>query len=342
MAAVTRAHALVGGTIAICVAVAATILMASGNDDASQTFVAQDGSTALLIAWTRVGDDVSGSMTRAQLVVPEPSRFVDARLASEVPREVKRNSRPFTGTSSGDSVRLALADGQLGSRVNGRLDGDALTLMLTGDNGPRTLRLTTGTRREFDTAVQHMRATETRRARLARATRERADATAGIAIVRVATAYERALDPDSPDDPCRYMTAAARADVVADASSGAPTGGCKAIVRYYESRANGSARPRDLGAATVELGAPVRVPAPPGSFRPSQVDGAEVRFANAIQPLPRRSRHGPRPLAYREIPIAHGPTAARADRIGVAPALRQSVTTQTQSWRRRACRPERS
>jgi len=276
----TRTRIAVAGAVLVGVLIVAVIAVSSGSTDGPRMFMVRDASSALLVDWTRVGDDVSGSMTRAQLVIPEASRFADDRLAGEVAREVQRENRPFTGTVSGDSVRMQFADGLFGSRINGRLDGDALTLTLTGDSGPPTLRLTSSTRGEFDMAVRRMRAVETRRARRARATRERADATAAITIERVATAYEKALDPRSPDDPCRYMTAAARADVVADPASGAPAGSCKAIVRFYERGADGGARPKDLGAAKVELGAPVSVPPPPGGFGAGQVEGAEVRFAN--------------------------------------------------------------
>ena len=276
----TRTRIAIVGAVVLCVLIVAVIAVLSGNTDGPRTYMVRDASSTLLVEWTRVGDDVSGSMTRAQLVVPEARRFADDRLAGEVPREVQRESRPFTGTVSGGSVRLQFTESLLGARINGRLDGNVLTLTLTGDSGPPTLQLTSGTRREFDTAVRRMRAAEARRARRARETREQLDARAGIAIERVATAYEKALDPGSPDDPCRYMTAAARADVVANVSSDAPAGSCKAIVRFYERRADGGARPKDLGAATVELGAPVPVPAAPGGFGASQVEGAEVRFAN--------------------------------------------------------------
>ena len=131
----------------------------------------------------------------------------------------------------------------------------------------------------------HERAAQERTAQ-ERTAQERTDAEAGLAIVRVATAYEESLDPTSPDDPCRYLTAAARAEVVADPSSDSPADSCQAIVRFYEHRAGRGARPDDLGAATVELGAPVRVPAAPGGFGPSQVEGAEVRFANVERRSP--------------------------------------------------------
>ena len=118
------------------------------------------------------------------------------------------------------------------------------------------------------------------------AAQERADAEAGLAIVHVATAYEESLDPTSPDDPCRYLTAAARAEVVADPSSDSPAASCTAIVRFHEHRAGRGARPDDLGAATVEIGAPVRAPAAPGGFGPSHMEGAEVRFANVDRRSP--------------------------------------------------------
>lgn len=122
-------------------------------------------------------------------------------------------------------------------------------------------------------AVQGASAAAVRPARPAHAREDRADAASGIVIVRVATADEKALDPTPA-----YMTAAARAEVVANLASGAQAGSCKAIVRLHERGANAGARSKDAGAATVELGAPVMVPTAPGSRGPGQVEGAEVRF----------------------------------------------------------------
>lgn len=252
-----RARAAIVGAVAVCVAVVAVIALSSGGGDGPGMFLVRNASSALLIDWTRVGDDVSGLMTRAQLLVPEASRFADDRVAGEVPRELARDSRPFTGTINGDSVRLLFSDGQLPPQINGRRDGNALTLTLTGADGPPTLRLTSGTRRQFDTAVQQMLATEARRANTAKSKRERADAAARTAITRVATAYRKALDPSSPDDPCRYLTAAARAAVVADPAPDAPRGDCKAVVRSNAQAAEGSPLPKNLGAAKIYLRDPL-------------------------------------------------------------------------------------
>jgi hypothetical protein len=255
----TRTRAAIVGAIVVCVAVVAVVAVvasSSGNDDGPRAFVVRDASSALLIEWTRVGDDVSGSMTRAQLVVPEASRFASNKVAAGVPREVVRDSRPFTGTISGDSVRLLFSDGALGGRVNGKLDGDKLTLVVTGEGGPPTLRLTGSSRQDFDTVVGRMRAAETRRAGKARATLEGGDAADRVAIKRVATAYRKALDPGSPDDPCRYLTAAARASVVADPAPDAPSG-CKAVVRFDAQAAEGSPLPKNLGAAKIYLRDPL-------------------------------------------------------------------------------------
>ena len=254
----TRTRAAIASAIVLCLAVVAVVVASSsGGEDGPGTFMVRDAGSALLIEWTRVGDDVSGSMTRAQLVVSEASRFASDRVAAGVPREVKRDSRPFTGTISGDSVRLQFAHGALGGRVNGKLDGEKLTLVLTGSDGPPTLRLASSSRQDFDKAVGQMRAAETRRAGKARATLEGSDAADRVAIKRVATAYRKALDPGSPDDPCRYLTAAARAAVVADPAPDAPRGDCKAVVRFNAQAAEGSSLPKNLGAAKIYLRDPL-------------------------------------------------------------------------------------
>lgn len=250
----TRARAAVAGLIVVCVAViVVTVAACGGNGDGPATFMVRDTRSALLVEWTRVGDDVSGSMTRAQLVVPQPSGLADDRVAAGVAREIARDIRPFTGTIGGDSVRLRFTDGNLPPRINGRRDGDTLTLTLTGDDGPPTLRLTSGSRQDFDKAVGQMRAAEKRRAGRARTTLEGSDAADRVAIKRVATAYRKALDPGSPDDPCRYLTAAAKAAAVADPAPDAPRGDCKAVVRTKAQADEGSPLPKNLGAAKIYL-----------------------------------------------------------------------------------------
>ena len=103
---------------------------------------------------------------------------------------------------------------------------------------------------------------------------ERCDAKAKVEIMRVATAYEKALDPGSSDDPCRCLSAAAKEDVVTDPAPEAPAGGCTTLIRFLLRGA--TAPPKRLGAAEIDLRTLVRVP---GGSRGNLADGAELRFA---------------------------------------------------------------
>jgi hypothetical protein len=271
----TRARVLILGAVAACVAIVAVVL-SSGDDEGPRAFMASDDTSALLVEWTRVGDDLSGSLTQARLVDPAPLLLGDTTLLREKPRELQQGSSAFTGTISDDSVRLRLAGNAQVPELNGRLDGDALTLIFTQENGPETINFNPSSRKEFSAAIARLRAAEARRSRNARTTREHADAKAKAAITRVAIAYEKALAPSSPDDPCRYLSAAAKGDVVDDPSPEAPTGGsCTAIVHFYK-RQPGNAPPNRLGAAEIELRTLVRVPGGSGG---NLADGAELRFA---------------------------------------------------------------
>ena len=75
--------------------------------------------------------------------------------------------------------------------------------------------------------------------------------TAWMAPARASTALR--LEAPCPDDPCRYLTAAARAAVVADPAPDAPRGDCKAVVRFNAQAAEGSPLPKNLGAAKIYL-----------------------------------------------------------------------------------------
>jgi hypothetical protein len=270
----TRTRAAILAALVACAVVVGVILASSGGDDGSRSFMAADDTSALLVEWTRVGDDLSGSLTQARLAEPAPVLLGDTTLLREKPREMQQGSSPFTGTVSRDSVRLRLAGSALGTQLNGQLDGDTLKLIFTQDKGPETIRLNSASRKDFDAAVARLRAADATRSRKARAAREQADAKAKAAITRVATAYQRALDPGSSDDPCRYLSAAAKGDIVTDRTLEAPAGGCTALVRFYQRGA--SAPPKRLGAAEIELRTLVRVPGGSGG---NLADGAELRFA---------------------------------------------------------------
>ena len=200
----------------LLLAVASALAAGCGSDDGPQSFLARDNTSALFVEWKRVGDDVSGSMSAAQVNQPQTDLF---QAAAQPPGEITEQTSGFTGTVSDDSVRLRIGSGATSNRVNGRLDGDTLELTLPQDQGVQTLKLKPAGKDDYTKAVQDIRDRETRRkadARAAQARKQRADRKT---ITRVATAFQKALDPRSPDDPCRYLTAELRDDVVSDANA---------------------------------------------------------------------------------------------------------------------------
>ena len=230
----TRARAVILGAAAVCVAIV-VVALSSGGDDGPRSFLAADSTSALLVERTRVSDDMSGSLTQARLAQPTPVLFGDDALLREKPREMQQGSSPFTGTVSGDSVRLRLAGSALGTRVNGRLDGDTLKLIFTQDNagGPETVRFNPASRKDFNAAVARLRAADAARSGAkATAARLPADQTDKAGIRRVATAYEKTLDPGSSDDPCRYLSAAAKEEVVHRSPPEAAACGCTTLIRF--------------------------------------------------------------------------------------------------------------
>jgi hypothetical protein len=199
--------------------VAATIA-ACGSDDGPQSFLAHDATSALFVEWKRVGDDVSGSVSAAEVNQPQAGLLASA---AQPPGEISQQTAGFTGTVKDDSVRLTIGSGAAGNRVNGRLDGDTLELTIPSDGGAETLQLKPAGQDAYTKAVQDIRDGEQRRkadAKAALARKQRADRKT---ITRVATAFQKALDPSSPDDPCRYLTPELRDGVVSYANATAPT-----------------------------------------------------------------------------------------------------------------------
>ena len=71
---------------------------------------------------------------------------------------------------------------------------------------------------DYTKAVQQIRGREQQRklaAKAALARKQRADR---VAITRVATAFQKALNPASSDDPCRYVTAKVKVTSAASAT----------------------------------------------------------------------------------------------------------------------------
>jgi hypothetical protein len=257
-----------------CVAIVG-VVASSGSSDGRQMFVFHDDDSALLVDWARVGDDVSGSMTYAHLVRHTLGVLEVNRHPEETPRDVQRASGAFTGSVGHDGVRLQFDDGPFGNRLNGRLDGDALLLVIGQDRTQQTISITRASRTAFDAAVTKLRAAADRHAASVRSRRLRQEATARRAIARVATAYQKALEPDSLDDPCRYLTIAARAQLLADASPAQRTEGCSAVVRLREREQQRTPYPKHLGAPQIDLAEFVDVPS---QTTGALAEGAELRF----------------------------------------------------------------
>lgn len=211
-----------GRTVAasiVAVVALAAIVAGCGSDDGPQSFLARDDTSALFVEWKRVGEDVSGSVSAAQVNQPQTGLF---QAAAQPPGEITEQTSGFTGTVSDDSVRLQIGAGAASNRVNGRLDGDTLELTIPQDGAAETLRLKPAGKDDYTKAVQDIRDREARRkadAKAAQARKQRADRKT---ITRVATAFQKALDPSSLNDPCGYLTPELRDDIVSTANATAP------------------------------------------------------------------------------------------------------------------------
>lgn len=221
----------------VCVVIALTATVAGcGSDDGAKSFLARDATSALFVDWKRVGDDVSGSVSAAEINAPQSGLF---EAAARPPGQITQQTSGFTGTVSGDSVRLQIGSGAASNRVNGRLDDDKLELTIAQDGGAETVTLKPASRGDYTRAVQAIRDREARRRADARASQARKQRIDRVTITRVATAFQQALDPTSPDDPCRYLTALLRDDIVSNANATSPNPDvadipCKQAIRDNE------------------------------------------------------------------------------------------------------------
>jgi len=231
-------QAVAAGLAVMLVAVAGC-----GSSDGPQSFLAQDASSAVSVQWKRVGDDVSGSISTTEVTKPETGVF------AEPAGEIKQQSEAFTGTVEGDSVRLQ-AGGALGTRINGRLDGDNLELAIPQDGGVQTVQLKPGDKSDYAKAVQQVRANVKRGKDEAQARRVREQRAARTEIMRVAVAFQKALDPKSSDDPCRYLTPELRRKILALADSK----NCTAAIRDSEARYGQPLYEGPQGVAKIEFG----------------------------------------------------------------------------------------
>lgn len=256
----------------ICVAVVAvTVVACGGHGDGPASFLSKDDTSAIFVQWTRTGNDVSGTLSTAEVTQPEAQTALFS--TAPAPGQIQQQTGPFTGTVRDDSVRLLIGSGTQTNRVNGRLDGDTLELTIPQDQGVLARRLKPAGGGDYAKAVQQIRYHERRRKVAAKAAQARKQRVDKSAITRVATAFQKALNPASTDDPCRYVTAKVKVNVrgFGDPST-LPT--CTKAIRDSDAELSKPVSKAPLGVAAIKFG-----PLPPltVSFN-SGPDGAVVTW----------------------------------------------------------------
>lgn len=112
-----------------CAVVVSVILSSPGNDDGPRAFVGADNTSALAVEWTRVGDDLSGSLSAMEVTHAQKHTAIFSTAPS--PGEIQQQSAPFTGSLRDDSVQLLRGSLTPDNRVNGRLAGDTRELTIS-------------------------------------------------------------------------------------------------------------------------------------------------------------------------------------------------------------------
>jgi hypothetical protein len=265
----TRVTALAIAAAAAVVIVLLIIAIGGGNSDGPAAFLSKDPDSAVFVSWTRVGDDVSGSLSAAEVAQPQPGLF-----QTVTPGQVEPQTASFTGTVRNGSVRLLIGSGTATNRINGQLDGDTLELTIPQDSGVQRRRLTPASEDDYTNAVRDIRDHEQQRKDGAQATEAREERAARPAITQAAIAFQQALAPASSDNPCRYMTAKLKKDVVSFGDSQARSGrasagrSCAKIAR--DSQANRTLPLYDgaQGVARIDFSEQVMavLPSPPGAI----------------------------------------------------------------------------
>lgn len=199
-------------TLLLVVAAVAVVLIVvvaasrSGSSDGTAAFLSHDDESAIFVQWTRTGEDVSGSLSAAQVTHAQSAAESGFFSSAPAPGQITQQTGAFTGTVRDDSVRLLIGSGAASNRVNGRLDGDTLELTIPQDQGVLTRRLNPASHDDYAKAVQQIRDRERQRKAAAKAALVRKQRADRAEITRVANAFQKALRPGSSDDPCRYVT----------------------------------------------------------------------------------------------------------------------------------------
>jgi hypothetical protein len=271
-------------TAALCLAIfAMTVSACGGNGDGPASFLSADDTSAIFVQWTRTGDDVSGTLSTGE--VSQAQAQTELFSTAPAPGQIQQQTGAFTGTVRDDSVRLLIGSGTQTNRVNGRLDGDTLELTIPQEQGVLTRRLKPAGDGDYAKAVQQIRDHEQQRKKAAKAALVRKQRTDKVEIRRVATAFQKALNPSSGDDPCRYVTSTVKMNV---RSYGDPPTlpSCTKAIRDSDARLSEPVSKAPLGVTKIEFG-----PLPPFESGP---DGAVVTWRPSATPNPRSFSHGSR------------------------------------------------
>jgi hypothetical protein len=238
---------------AVFAVVIAVLLGSCGGSDGPASFLFHSDRMAIFVQWTRTGDDVSGSLSAAEVtqpqVDPQPRFFSTAPPAGQVVQQ----TGAFTGTVRGDSVRLLIGSGASSNRINGRIDGDALELTIPDGQRAVPTRLTPANKDDYTKAVEQIRKHEQQRKATAAAARARKQRADKAAITRVATAFQKALNPKSTDDPCRYVTADVK-ERVRPFGDKPMSGRCTADIRNADAEIEKPVSKAPLGVAEIRFG----------------------------------------------------------------------------------------
>jgi hypothetical protein len=266
--AVTGRTGAPAGAAAVCIAFA---VAACGGNDGPASFLSKSDTSAILVQWTRTGDDVSGTLLTAE--VTQPQAQTELFSTAPPPGQIKQQTGAFTGTVRDDSVRLLIGSGTQTNRVDGRLDGDTLELTIPQEQGVLTRRLKPAGDGDYTKAVQQIRDREQQRKTAAKAAQARKERSDKVAITRVATAFQKALRPTSQDDPCRYVSSKVKVNVrgFGDPST-LPS--CAKAIRESDAELSRPVSKAPLGVAAIKFG-----PLPPLTVSfDSGPDGAVVTW----------------------------------------------------------------
>jgi hypothetical protein len=159
-------------------------------------------------------------------------------------------------------------------------------------------------RGDYTDAVERIRAREQQRKAAAKAALARKQRADRVEITRVANAFQKALSPGSPDDPCRYVTSKVNRNVrgFGDAST-LPS--CTKAIRESDAELQKPVFKAPLGVAEVKFGElpPLAISldgGPPGAFVTWRPKPAEDSFEQGRTTL--FIEQGGRWLVYRCCP----------------------------------------